>query len=228
MSYFYSYGPYAIAVLLAIVIALYTWQRSRLISLIVLSWVALAVIVGQFSFFPGVLKWQDSDWLGFTLFGILSFTPALIMTFASVYLIKFKRFLKEIPVSALILTQTYRIGGVFLLMSYSYNLLPLSVGLVSGVMDVFVAITAVILGIYILNDENKAPRLVISWAVISLLDFVWAVIVIFTSFLGIIDIHPDPIQIGNPPLLIISLFSMPLGIFISIYVIGRMKKELKR
>jgi hypothetical protein len=94
--------------------------------------------------------------------------------------------------------------------------------LVTGVVDVLVATTAIVLSVYVRSTETRAPRLVIAWAIVALADFVWAVSLITMSFLGFIQLTPAPVMMGNAPLLIISLFAVPFGIFVSVYVIARM------
>lgn len=226
MSLFYLIGPSILAFISALVIATYSWKYSKLVSGIVLFWVMLAIIVGRISFFHDSANWQSGDWAGFMIFGMLSFSPAIFLVLASRYSSKFKLFLSDIPIFAIVLSQFYRVGGIFLFIAYIRGLLPLSIGLISGVLDIFVAISSVFLGVYLRNNQYKAPKLVIAWATISLLDFVWAVLVIFMSFLGIVSINPAPIQMGNPPLLVISLFAMPLSIFVSIYIIEYTLKNM--
>jgi hypothetical protein len=41
----------------------------------------------------------------------------------------------------------------------------------------------------------------------------------------LLQITPAPLALGNPPLLIISLFALPLGIFISFYIILRTSEQ---
>ena len=48
---------------------------------------------------------------------------------------------------------------------------------------------------------------------------------VFASFLGVLNLDPDPVMMGNPPLLVISLFALPFGIFISVYVILRVRES---
>jgi hypothetical protein len=228
MSLVYNVGPYLLAAVSASVIAIYSWKRSRQVSVITLLWAVYAIIIGQLSFFSDSDKWQSGDWVGFIFFGILSFSPALFLVLLSKRLKKFKRFLSDTPTSALLLTQSYRIGGIFLLMAYNRGSLPISIGLITGVIDILVALSAVFLALYVWNNEKKSPLLVITWASISLLDFALAIMVFFMSFLGFADIKPAPVQLGTPPLVIISLFAMPLGIFVSIYVLERTLKWLRR
>jgi hypothetical protein len=139
----------------------------------------------------------------------------------------FRLALSKIPTSALVLTQAYRIGGIFLIMAYFSGDLPAEVGLVSGVMDVTIAFTAVLLANHVRKDESKSRTLVIAWSALSLIDFAWATIVKSAAFFGLLQISPAPLALGNPPLLIISLFALPLGIFISFYLILRAREQLQ-
>jgi hypothetical protein len=224
MEAFSTLGPSVLAVLTALAITLYSWNKLRVLSYITLAWVATCLVVGQINFFSPLFSWQSSDLLGFMIFGTLAFTPAGVLLYIAYRNAKFKKFLAKIPTSALIATQIYRIGGVFLILAYTQGLLPLSVGLVSGVLDVIVAITAVLLALY-LASGNKASRLVFAWASLSLLDFAWAILVISASFFGLVSVSPAPAAMGNPPLLIISLFAMPLSIFISVVVLVRVRSK---
>ena len=224
MEAFFTLGPSVLAVLTALAITLYSWNKLRFLSYITLVWVATCLVVGQINFFSPLFSWQSPDLLGFMIFGTLAFTPAGLLLYMSYRNAKFKKFLAKIPTSVLIATQIYRIGGVFLILAYTQGSLPWSVGLVSGVLDVIVAITAVLLAQY-LAQGNKVPKLVSAWACLSLLDFAWAILVISASFFGLVSVSPDLSAMGNPPLLIISLFAMPLSIFISVVVFMRMRSK---
>jgi len=216
---FYTFGPYLLAIFSATCIALYTWNKLRVLSFILVGWAIAAFLAGQFYFFAGLPSWQKSDVIGFMLFGTFAFAPAALMVIASLRVKTFKSFLDKTPLSLLVITQVYRIGGIFLILAYFRNLLPASIGLVSGILDVFVAITALLLAVYIHFRQSYSPKIVTGWAAVSLLDFAWATLIIFLSFFGVISLNPPPIQMGNPPLVVISLFAMPFGIFISTYVI---------
>ena len=113
------------------------------------------------------------------------------------------------------------------MVAYFSGDLPAEVGLVSGVMDVTIAFTAVLLANHVRKDESKSRTLVIAWSTLSLIDFAWATIVKSAAFFGLLQISPAPLALGNPPLLIISLFALPLGIFISFYLILRAREQLQ-
>jgi hypothetical protein len=168
---------------------------------------------------------QLEGFIRFTAFGALAFGPAAVLIFMSLKLVSFRSALSKIPTSVLVLTQTYRIGGIFLIMAYFSGDLPAEVGLVSGVMDVTVALTAVLLANHLRKNEGDSRRLVIAWSTFSLIDFAWATIVKIAAFFGLLQITPAPLALGNPPLLIISLFALPLGIFISFFIILRTSEQ---
>lgn len=239
MQTLYEIGPYAIAAIAAIVIAAYTWNKLRIASIITLVWGAAAIVLGQFSYYVGLPEWQDSDWLGFLVFGTLAFTPAGLLIIAAWRVPRFKKLLDSTPTSAFVITQVYRIGGVFLIMAYLRDELPVQIGLFTGVLDVFVATTAVLLAIYLRGGSarrgsgssqlqpTRAPWLVMAWASLAILDFAWATALITLSHWGLIDLNPAPVMMGNPPLVVISFFALPFGIFVSVYLIARMRREIK-
>lgn len=225
MDTLYALGPTVLGLVAALVMAWYLWNRLRGASIVLLLWIVGAIALGQVPLFAGLPDWQETDWSGFMIFGTLAFTPAALLLIAALKAKTVKEALEKIPTSALVATQAYRVGGVFLILAYLRGELPAEIGLVSGVMDVVVATTAALLALALRRDESRYPRLVMAWAVLGLVDFGWASLMMFASFLGILDLTPDPVMMGNPPLSIISLFALPFGIFVSIYLILRLRKQ---
>lgn len=225
---FYNFGPTALGLVAALAITFYCWNRFRQASIAVLIWIIFAIVVSQFPIFSQNQDSNQMDFLGFVIFGTLAFTPAAVLLYLAYRVESVNEKLKNISVSALVLTQAYRVGGIFLILAYLQGDLSAEIGLVSGVLDVTIGITAVILAIYLKDDQYKAPRLVIAWAIVSLVDFSWATVMKFASFFGVIELDPAPIMLGNPPLLIISLFALPFGIFISVYLIVRLRAEIAK
>ena len=222
MDMIYTIGPSVMAAITVLIIATYTWNTMRSASIVVMVWGVLAITIGQISFFTGLTEWQASDWIGFLLFGVLTFTPAGLLLVTAGRMQSLKHLMAQTPTSVLVMTQVYRFGGVFLIMAYARGQLPLAVGLVTGVVDLVVATTALALSVYLRCNETRAPMLVIAWAMLAIADFVWAVSLITVSFLGVIQLTPAPVMMGNAPLLVISLFAVPFGIFVSVYVVARM------
>lgn len=226
MDFLYTFGPTAIGIIASLSIAAYCWKRVRAASLTVIAWFAVSLGVSQFAFFPESQASELEALIRFTIFGTFAFGPAAVLIFMSLKITKFKSALEKIPTSVLVLTQGYRIGGVFLILAFLRGDLPAEIGLVSGFMDVTVAITAVALVFMMRRNKSVSPRLVIAWAVFSLADFGWATIVKFATFFGVLELSTTSSMLGNPPLAIISLFALPLGIFVSVSVALRAQKEL--
>jgi len=227
MDAVYHVGPAIIAAATALIISAYAWHRYRVVSIITLVWAAAAIVIGQRPMYAGLPGWQDSDWLGFMVFGMLAFAPAFVLVVAFWRLPRFSAFVEHIPTSALVATQVYRFGGIALIAAYGRGQLPIEIGLFTGVLDVIVATTAIMLAIHVRGRDAHAPWLVIAWATLGILDFAWATLLITASFLGIVALNPAPVMMGNPPLLIISLFALPLGLFVSVVLIGRMRRLVR-
>jgi uncharacterized membrane-anchored protein len=228
MEFFYTFGPMVVGMFAAASIAIYCWKRVRVASLIILIWFAVSVIVSQFSFFPESTSSELEGLIRFVAFGSLAFGPAAVLIYLALRVKRFNSALEKIPTSAFVLTQSYRIGGVFLILAFLRGDLPAEIGLVSGVMDVTVAATAVALAFGLKKNKAISPRLIIVWATFSLLDFSWATIVKFLTFFGPLELSTSASMLGNPPLAIISLFALPLGIFVSVFVIIRSKEDLSK
>lgn len=224
MDSVYSLGPTFLGLISALAIAGYCWNRMRIASLAILLWISAAILIGQFPIFPNRYANQATDWIPFLTFGTMAFAPSVLLLIAALRVDKAKTAMADIPISALVMTQAYRIGGIFLIMAYLRGDMPAEIGLVSGVLDVIVAIAAIVLSLHLRGGESRSPRMVIAWAALSLMDFGWATLMKFASFFGFLELSPAPAMLGNPPLLIISLFALPFGIFISVYVIIRIWK----
>ena len=225
MDFLYNFGPAIIGLIATISIAAYCWNRFRTASVTILIWFSVALLIGQFVFFPEGNENQIDLLIRFLVFGTLAFGPAALLILFSLRSEKFKSGLEKISTSDLVLTQTYRIGGVFLILAFFRGDLPAEIGLISGFMDVTIAISAIALAIHLRRDGKNARGLVKAWAIFSLLDFGWATSMKFASFFGVLELNPDPAMLGNPPLVIISLFALPLGIFISVYLLVRTRKQ---
>lgn len=227
MEVLYPLGPSLIAAVAAAAMAAYLWRRSKVAGVVLVVWAAAAIVVGQITFFPGPPTGQLTDWISFTVFGMLAFGPAAVLLIAAWRAPRVQAFIDQIPTSALVATQLYRVGGVFLIWAYLRDQLPAAIGVVTGVVDLTVAVSAGVIALLLRTGSRRAPRLVIGWAVLALLDFGWASLLLTMSFLGALTLTPAPIAMGNPPLLVISLFALPLGIFLTVCLIGRMRRDVE-
>lgn len=226
MNFLINVGPATIAIVVAIIMSVYLWNRSKQISSFFLIWITIATFISQIHIFLGFPQWLSHDWLGFTLFGFLTFTPAALLLFFTFKRNQVKIVIDGIPTADIILTQSYRIAGIFLLFAFVRGELPLEIGLMTGILDCVVAFSAVMIGAYLRYTKKNNSRIILPWAILGLLDFGWAILALTLSFLGLWNLTPAPVMMGNPPLLIISLFNLPLGIFVSVYLILRTLKHI--
>ena len=217
----YEFGPLVVGAMAAALTAAYLWNRSRVASLFMVVWFGLAVVIGQVSFFDSPLTWAESHALGFAAFGTLSFAPAVVSLIAVFRSERIRKFITTIPTWALLLTQAYRVGGAFLIMAHLRGELPGEIGLVSGPLDLLVAASSVVLAVRARRHNRSSVTSSAAWSIVSLADFAWAIAVLQFSHLGVIELSPDPIVMGNPPLLVISLFALPLAIVVSVIVLVR-------
>lgn len=215
----------AMAFLIAIAVSAYSWNRYRLFSYITIIWFLATLGLAQIPYFQDPISWTDGDWKGFLVFGSLLMVPVTLLILAWHKSPKFQAFLNQIPTWLLISTQVYRLAGIFFLIFYFQDKLPLEIGLVNGILDVVVAIGAVIVATVVYQKGVKANSLVLAWNGIGLLDFASAFTMVGVSFFGIVNISPAPTLMAMPPLTLISIFQVPLAMFIHIYLIARIRKS---
>ncbi|WP_373520839.1 hypothetical protein [Aquiflexum sp.] len=118
-----------------------------------------------------------------------------------------------------------RFAGIFFLVFYFKEKLPFEIGVVNGLLDIIVAVTAIILALMVYKTGNKFNKLVLAWYGLGLLDFTSAFTVVGLSFFGLISVSPALTPMGLPPLTLISIFQVPIAMFIHIYLINRIKNS---
>ncbi len=213
------------AFIIAIVLSIYSWNRYRPFSYALLIWFFVAFGLAQIPYFQDSQTWMEGDWKGFLAFGSLLMIPVFALIVAWSKSQKFKAFLDQIPTWLLISTQAYRFAGIFFLVFYVQDKLPFEIGVVNGLLDVTVATSAIILGILIYYKGNKYNKLVLAWNGLGLLDFASAFTVVGLTFFGLMSVSPAPTPMGLPPLTLISIFQVPIAMFIHVYLIARIRND---
>jgi hypothetical protein len=213
----------SMAFLIAILFSIYSWNRYRPVSYALLIWFFIAFGLAQIPYFQNAKTWMEGDWKGFLAFGSLLMLPVLVLVISWLKNQKFKNFLDQIPTWLLISTQAYRFAGIFFLVFYVQDKLPFEIGVVNGLLDVTVATSAIILGLLIYSKGNKYNKLVLAWNGLGLLDFASAFTVVGLTFFDLLTVYPAPTPMGLPPLTLISIFQVPIAMFIHIYLINRVK-----
>ncbi len=211
----------AIGLVVTGLIAAYSWNKLRAVSYLVLAWLVLAVGLAQIPYLQVKGEWQSGDLIGFMFFSILLMIPLAGLFIAWQKSSAFKNFLDAVPTWVLVSTQAYRIVGLAFLFYYFQGALPFEVGFVSGVYDLLVASSAVVIAWLLYHKSIKEKLFVVGWCGFGLLDFAVAFTIVGLSFLGLIQLVPEPTAMAMPPLTIISIFQVPLAIFIHVYLITR-------
>lgn len=213
------------AFLIALAAISYSWVRYRPFAYVTIVWFLVALVVAQIPFFQNEQTWMAGDGKGFIAFGTALMVPVVGLLLAWQKSSAFRAFLEEIPTWLLVSTQVYRMAGIFFLLAWLQGTLPWQIGLVNGVLDVAVATGAVLVATLVYKYGKRANAAVLVWCGLGLLDFALAFTVVGLSFLGMISIAPAPASMGMPPLTLISIFQVPLAMFIHIYLIARIRKS---
>jgi hypothetical protein len=213
-----------LALIVATAIVIYSWNKFRLLSYTMAVWFVLVVGLAQIPYFEVAGAWQPGDLLGFVGFSNLLSLPVIILLLAWKKSTAFEKFLDATPTWILVITQVYRLVGIVFLIYYFQGKLAFEVGFTSGVMDVLTAISAIIVAWVIYHKPSREKTLVLAWSIFGLADFASAFTITGLSLFGVIQLMPEPSDLGMPPLTIISIFQVPLAIFIHIYLIARVRK----
>lgn len=200
------------AFVVAAVIAIYSWQRMRPLSIGVLVWLALAFVFSQRGFFQSTAGWQDGDLIGFVVFGSLMTLPLSFFFYVWWRSATFRTFLRNIPLPALIGVEVYRLAGAIFLWLYMQDMMPPEMGIFTGSADVLIGATALPLAWAVARGMRGVRQLAAAWNIFGISDFVIAVSIVSLSIFGLVNLQPAPVMIGLHLLALIALFQVPLSI----------------
>lgn len=126
-----------------------------------------------------------------------------------------------------IATQTYRIVGVGFLFLYAQGRLPAIFAFPSGFGDIIVGTLAPFVAAVYFYKKVYARKLAIWWNKIGILDLVIALSVGFLAFprpVHFIPVYPTTEPMSLFPLAIITLFAVPLALFLHFCCLRVLKK----
>ena len=211
-----------ITLTIATVISLYSWRRSRTVAVVALVWAVISLFTSRIPFFQNPDQWTDGDWLGFMAFGSFVMVPIVLGFVALWRSSAFRQFMNDTPSWVLTATQVYRLTGAGFLLLYLQDLLPAEIGLVNGVLDIVVGVTAIPVAWTLARGFKGSRNLAIAWNLVGMFDLASAFTVVTLSIFGLIDIIPAPARMGLYPLSIISVYQVAIAIFIHIYLLRRL------
>lgn len=212
----------AIALTIAIAIALYSWRRSQTVAIVAIVWAIISLFTARIPFFQNLDRWTDGDLLGFIAFGSILTIPVMLFLIALSRSQSFQQFMNDTPSWVLTATQVYRLTGASFLWLYLRDLLPAEVGLVSGVLDIIVGITALPVAWTLSRGFPWSRNLAIAWNFVGMFDLTSSFTVVTLSIFGLLALDPAPTRLGSYPLSIVSVYQVAIAIFIHIYLLRRL------
>ncbi|MDF2963216.1 MAG: hypothetical protein K0S39_4951 [Paenibacillus sp.] len=213
--------------LITIASAIYTWNKLRPLSYVLICWFIIGFAISIAPFFSKSGSWSQGDGLGFLLFCTLPIIPVVGLLIAWKKSARFATFLSQTPVWVFVALQVYRIVGVSLIVLYVQKKLPFEIGFINGALDSLVAAGAVILGWLSYKKNRGSIRPLYVWNVVGLLDFVNAFTLFGLSYFSMINLTPAPTLMGMPPLTLLTMFQVPIAMFVHVYLFSRLQASLK-
>jgi hypothetical protein len=203
-----------LALVLAVVVAIYSWRHTRLGSITVLVWWGIAYLFSVRGFFQSSTSFSEGDLVSFFIFGTLMSIPLVLFVIARWRSTTFRDFVDHIPLTHLTAFEVYRLGGVIFFWLWSVSLMPVEMGFFTGFADTFIGVTALPLAWALARGVRSARRVAVPWHIFGIGDFVIAVSFVSLAIFGITNPQPSPAMIGLHPLALISLFQLPLSIIV--------------
>ena len=199
---------------ITLIIAIYSWNRLRAASWIMVGWFALSLTLSRVGFFTGEPSWVTGDLVRFMVFGTVMALP-LVGFFATwTRLPRFRTFWENLTLGQLTAIQVYRVAGVIFFWMNANDLMPSQIGIFTGLADLTVGVTAIPLAWILARNSGWVKKFAIGWHIFGIADFLVAVSMVSLSIFGILNLDPAPTMIGVHPLALISLFQLPLSIAI--------------
>ncbi|MEQ8672558.1 MAG: hypothetical protein RLP44_25195 [Aggregatilineales bacterium] len=212
----------AIALTIATAIALYSWRRSRMVAIVAVVWAIISLFTARIPFFQNLDRWTDGDIVGFIAFGTVLTIPIVLFFVALWRSSAFQHFMNETPTWVLTATQVYRLTGASFLLLYLRDLLPAEIGLVNGVLDIIVGLTALPVAWMLFRGIASSRNIAIAWNLLGVLDLASAFTVVTLSIFGLLELDPAPTRMGLYPLSLVSVYQVAIALCIHIYLLRRL------
>jgi hypothetical protein len=226
-------GPFADAIpVIATTICVVTVYDSKhrgnsILAFALAVWFALAVVLAkQDAFLISPTTWSGpEDFAGFVTFASLPIVPLLNFSILYRAIPQLQDyFLEEVPAWGMIGLQLYRVAGGCFLYVYLNGSMPNYVALQTGVLDLFIGLTAIPLAILVKRRGlRNVSALVLVWNAIGLFDLVSTFAFFFASYFGFYETEPALSIFGFYPFSLIVLFQMPLAMGIHILFLTQLQ-----
>lgn len=207
------------ATLIALVVTAYLWRRSRLLAAIIPVWFGAALAINAIGVFPGAGEWVEGDFVRLNLYSMAMAAPVLLYLILRWRNTAVRAAMEAIPLQHLAASQLYRIIGAVFFLAFAAGHAPAAVALPAATLDTFIGLTALPMAYAIARGSTRFAR---TWNWIGLFDFAWAFSMVMLSYLGLLALDPAPTSMGQSPVVLISLFQVPLAIIVHIELLRRL------
>ncbi len=156
--------------------------------------------------------------LGFIMTTVIMLGLAMILGWQPL-----QRALAALPLHWLMAIQLYRVVGIVFLFGWLAGELPTALGPVTALYDVFIGLTAPLIAFAYVR--YGAVRLAQLWNIIGILDFVYAItigVLAAPHALRLLTLTPDTSALGLLPLALITLWAVPLSVFLHVACLVRL------
>lgn len=191
------------------------------------AWFFFSLELSANGFYHSMDVYSPGDLFG--LLGLVAFMIGALSVFYFAYRanLSLKRMIDGIDVKALIGIQAYRMCGTYFLFLAIWKKAPLLFALPTGILDLTVGTSALILPLLLAKKTGVATSLAKVWNYAGLLDFGIAFTIYFLYFpFHLLDAHAQQILIaGFFPISFIIIFPVPLAIILHALALLKLKQN---
>lgn len=190
-------------------------KNVALAGAIVIWFVGAFVISEQDFLLDYPTEWNGlDDLLGFCIFGSLPFVPLSCLLYAYKKNDYFHGYVLSTPAWGLIMSQVYRLGGMCYFYLWATDYMGNYVGFQTGVLDIFMGVTALPLGLMVKNSSLKShKKLLLVWNFLGLYDLIFGIIMVTLNYIGWYSSGENALSMfAFFPISLIVFFQVPIAI----------------
>jgi hypothetical protein len=186
------------------------------------AWLILALLLGWSSLFRSAIG-QPVPYIALAI-GIPILVGILLVQVAK----PVQEIISAVPQSQLVAFQFYRVVGVTFLILQAAGLLPSVFALPAGYGDLFVGLTAPLVGYAYRQNHPNRDRFVLWWNLLGIIDLVVAITTGFLSSpsrVQLLSLDSPNTLIGAFPLVMVPIYAVPLSIVLHFVSLTKLSRE---
>jgi hypothetical protein len=160
---------------------------------------------------------------------ILLFTAIPLALFYFLFVFRTRTFwkiLENVKLSHLVRIHIFRLVGVFFIIGWSYGILPKSFAFIAGMGDIFVAVTAIFVAMFIDKKVTHYKRVTLIWNIIGFWDIISVIVsAVYITKQAIETNTQGILEMTKFPFCLIPAFAPATIIFLHICIFKKLKME---